>query len=136
MLVNDTTSAASMLARLRAHGARIAIDDFGTGYSSLAYLSNLCADVVKIDRSFVHEMSTNEDHQALTRTILSLAAGLKMTSIAEGVETDADYTSLTDLDCPYVQGYLFSRPVEAGALGALFQSIKPPASTAIDPAAS
>ena len=100
---------------------RIAIDDFGTGYSSLAYFQSLCVDVVKIDRSFVRDLGTNTDHQALTRTILSLVEGFEMTAIAEGVETDGELAELSHLGCRFAQGYLFSRPVEAAALHVLFE---------------
>ena len=126
MLVDDTEHATSALAVLRARGVRVAIDDFGTGYSSLAYLRSLSADVVKIDRSFVHDLSTNPDHQALTRTILTLAQGLEMSAIAEGLETEADFAALVRLGCPYAQGFLFSRPVPADALAALFAEMTRP----------
>ena len=129
MLVSDITRTASALAPLRARGVRVAIDDFGTGYSSLSYLRSLCADVVKIDRSFVDGMSANRDNEALTRSIISLAASLGMSTIAEGVETALDYGALTALDCPYVQGYLFSKPVDPATLAGLFESID--ASTAV-----
>ena len=80
MLVDDRMNARSILGRLREAGVRIAIDDFGTGFSSLSYFQSLCVDVVKIDRSFVRDLGTNADHQALTRTILSLADGFAMTA--------------------------------------------------------
>ncbi|MDP2291957.1 MAG: EAL domain-containing protein [Actinomycetota bacterium] len=111
MLVDDSANARTTLARLRQLGVRIAIDDFGTGYSSLAYLRSLSVDVVKIDQSFIRDLGTNTDHQALTRTILALADGLDMTAIAEGVETDREFDELTRLGCLYAQGYLFSRPI-------------------------
>ena len=124
MLVDDTTNARQVLSRLRDVGVRVAIDDFGTGYSSLAYFQSLCVDVVKIDRSFVRDLGTNTDHQALTRTILSLVDGFAMTAIAEGVETDGELAQLSHLGCRFAQGYLFSRPVEATALHALFEHAK------------
>jgi diguanylate cyclase (GGDEF)-like protein len=121
MLVDDCANARSVLTRIRDFGVRVAIDDFGTGYSSLAYFQSLCVDVVKIDRSFVRDLGTNTDHQALTRTILSLAVGFEMTAIAEGVETDHEFAELSRLGCPYAQGFLFSRPVASDALHQLFQ---------------
>ena len=123
MLVDDTTNARQVLSRLRDVGVRVAIDDFGTGYSSLAYFQSLCVDVVKIDRSFVRDLGTNTDHQALTRTILSLVEGFEMTAIAEGVETEGELTHLSHLGCRFAQGYLFSRPIEAAALHALFERV-------------
>jgi diguanylate cyclase (GGDEF)-like protein/PAS domain S-box-containing protein len=121
MLVDDSVNARSMLTRLRDLGVRIAIDDFGTGFSSLAYFQSLCVDVVKIDRSFVCDLDTNTDHQALTRTILSLADGFAMTAIAEGVETDQELAALSRLGCQYAQGFLFSRPVAPAELRELFE---------------
>ena len=121
MLVDDRVNARSMLSRLRDVGARVAIDDFGTGFSSLSYLQSLCVDVVKIDRSFVRDLGTNSDHQALTRTILSLADGFDMTAIAEGVETDRELAELSRLGCLYAQGFLFSRPVAPDQLHRLFE---------------
>ncbi len=114
-----------MLAQLGALGIRIAIDDFGTGYSSLAYLRQLAVDVVKIDQSFVRDLDTNSDHQALTRTMLALAEGLSMVAIAEGVETDAELAVLQRLGCEFAQGYLFSYPVTAEAIGRLLMPAEP-----------
>jgi diguanylate cyclase (GGDEF)-like protein/PAS domain S-box-containing protein len=121
MLVDDGGNASDVLAQLRAVGIRIAIDDFGTGYSSLAYLRQLAVDVVKIDQSFVRDVDTNSDHQALTRTMLALADGLSMTAIAEGVETTDELGELRLLGCGFAQGYLFSYPVPAEALLALLE---------------
>jgi diguanylate cyclase (GGDEF)-like protein/PAS domain S-box-containing protein len=120
MLVDEKVNARSILSRLRALGARVAIDDFGTGFSSLSYFQSLCVDVVKIDRSFVRDLGTNMDHQALTRTILSLAEGFEMSAIAEGVETDREFAELSRLGCPFAQGFLFSRPVSPDVLRELF----------------
>ena len=75
---------------------------------------------MKIDRSFVRDLDTNTDHQALTRTVLSLANGFDMTAIAEGVETDRELTELSRLGCHFAQGFLLSRPVTADALHNLF----------------
>ena len=121
MLVDDRMNARSILTRLREAGVRIAIDDFGTGFSSLSYLQSLCVDVVKIDRSFVRDLGTNADHQALTRTILSLADGFAMTAVAEGVETDRELAELLHLGCQFAQGFLFSRPVAPDSLHQLFE---------------
>ena len=121
MLVDDCANARTVLTRIRDFGVRVAIDDLGTGYLSLAYFQSLCVDVVKIDRSFVRDLGTNTDHQALTRTILSLAVGFEMTAIAEGVETDHEFAELSRLGCPYAQGFLFSRPVASDALHQLFE---------------
>ncbi|MGB8859175.1 MAG: EAL domain-containing protein [Ilumatobacteraceae bacterium] len=119
MLIDDDALVGDVLAQLSAVGIRIAIDDFGTGYSSLAYLRQLAVDVVKIDQSFVRDLDTNSDHEALTRTMLALADGLSMVAIAEGVETDEELSVLQRLGCEFAQGYLFSYPVSAEAIGRL-----------------
>ena len=106
---------------MRDAGVRIAIDDFGTGFSSLAYLQSLCVDVVKVDRAFVRDVDQNSDHQALTRTILSLADGFEMTAIAEGVETEQELEEITRLGCQYAQGFLFHRPLAPENLRELFE---------------
>ena len=121
MLVHESASNRELLTRLRDAGARIAIDDFGTGFSSLAYLQSLCVDVVKIDRAFVRDVDTNSDHQALTRTILSLAEGFEMTAIAEGVETDNELAEINRLGCRFAQGFLFHRPLAPKKLRELFE---------------
>ena len=121
MLVNESVGARALFARIREAGARIAIDDFGTGFSSLAYLQSLSVDVVKIDRAFVRDVDTNSDHQALTRTILSLADGFEMSTIAEGVETEQELAEINRLGCRYAQGFLFHRPLPAESLRELFE---------------
>jgi EAL domain-containing protein (putative c-di-GMP-specific phosphodiesterase class I) len=90
---------------------RIAIDDFGTGYSSLSYLHNLPVDVLKIDRSFVAKMGRADDGHEIVRTIITLAHGLGMSVVAEGVENLCQLEALRDLGCEYGQGYYFSAAV-------------------------
>jgi diguanylate cyclase (GGDEF)-like protein/PAS domain S-box-containing protein len=123
MLLDNNAQVRSTVDELRALGIRIAIDDFGTGYSSLAYLHQLAIDVVKIDQSFVHNIDEDPDKQALTRTMLALADGLEMSSIAEGVETEDELYELVRLGCKLAQGYLFSRPVSADDLLKQFASM-------------
>ena len=100
-----------LLQDIKAFGIKISMDDFGTGYSSLNYLHKLPLDTLKIDRSFVNELGVNSDKLSLTRTIVSLAQSLRMDVIAEGVETKEQQAILTELNCEYGQGYLFSKPV-------------------------
>ena len=121
MMVQESASNREILARLRDAGSRVAIDDFGTGFSSLAYLQSLCVDVVKIDRAFVRDVDTNSDHQALTRTILSLADGFELTAIAEGVETGNELAEINRLGCRFAQGFLFHRPLAPEVLRQLFE---------------
>ncbi len=120
MLLGNNTHVRTTVDELRALGIRIAIDDFGTGYSSLAYLRQLAIDVVKIDQSFVRDIDSDTDHKALTQTMLALADGLAMSSVAEGVETEAELSELVNMGCRYAQGFLFSRPLPGSVLVAEF----------------
>lgn len=119
LLMNHSLRVRETLTALRQLGIKLHIDDFGTGYSSLAYLQRFDADTLKVDRSFVMRMLENSDSAELVRTIINMAHNLKMKVVAEGVETNEQYTQLRDLGCEYVQGYLFSKPVPA-ASAALF----------------
>jgi EAL domain-containing protein (putative c-di-GMP-specific phosphodiesterase class I) len=96
---------------LRDTGARIAMDDFGTGYSSLSYLARLPIDTLKIDRSFINTITERQDDVAIATAIISLAQSLGLTTIAEGVETRAQYDLLRRLGCDQIQGFLFSPPI-------------------------
>jgi diguanylate cyclase (GGDEF)-like protein len=107
------------LQRLRALGVEIAIDDFGTGYSSLAYLTKLPVQKLKIDRAFVNRMLSDPDIMTLSQTIISLAHSLRLTVVAEGVETEEQANILRLLRCDEMQGYLFSRPVPFEGISAL-----------------
>ena len=105
-----------LLRDIRALGLSLSIDDFGTGYSSLAYLKRFPVQCLKIDRAFIRDLGHDEDSLAIVRTIISLCHGLKMTVVAEGVETVAQLELLRSLDCHAYQGFLFSKPVEADAV--------------------
>jgi diguanylate cyclase (GGDEF)-like protein/PAS domain S-box-containing protein len=117
---NDTTLAT--LHQLRDLGARISMDDFGTGYSSLSYLRSFPFDKIKIDRSFINDLSTGDEAVAIVRAILNLASSLKMTTTAEGVETAEQKRLLQATGCDEMQGYLFSRPRTAADISELFKS--------------
>jgi EAL domain-containing protein (putative c-di-GMP-specific phosphodiesterase class I) len=108
-----------MLTALRATGIRIAIDDFGTGYSSLSYLQRFPLDTLKIDRSFVHQATTNPKTAAIAITVIQMAHQLELQVVAEGVETLAELTFLQEHACDVAQGYWFSRPVPATAFAHL-----------------
>ena len=113
--VDDPDGARMILETLKALDTNLAMDDFGTGYSNLAYLQKLPIDVLKIDRSFVTDMSANRDNHAIVSTILSLASALGMKTTAEGVETAEISTALKQLGCTNAQGYFFARPLEFDA---------------------
>lgn len=101
------------LAELHAMGVRFAIDDFGTGYSSLSYLQRLPIDQIKVDRSFVMDMTTNGENAVIVRSILDLAHSLGMEVVAEGVETSTIRDTLEEMGCDLIQGYHVCRPVDA-----------------------
>ena len=110
IMENVKHSVASLLV-LRAMGLSIAIDDFGTGYSSLSYLSRLPVDTLKIDRSFVADMTVRETGHVLVSTIINLARSLKLKIVAEGVETEEQAQMLRLLGCDEMQGFLISKPL-------------------------
>lgn len=99
------------LGRLREMGVALSVDDFGTGYSSLSYLQRLPLDFLKVDRSFVRELSTNPESEAIVQAIVQLGHTLGMRVIAEGVETAEHLRRLRELGCDLYQGYHFSRPL-------------------------
>jgi EAL domain-containing protein (putative c-di-GMP-specific phosphodiesterase class I) len=109
-LVSNLDFAVSVISRCRAMGVQVAVDDFGTGYSSLNYLRHFSVDTLKIDRSFVRPVHTEEDNRKILRTIRDLAHALNMTIVAEGVEDLGQMRMLRDLGLECAQGYLFSRP--------------------------
>ena len=117
-LMRDTGRAADLLSTLRAQGIRIALDDFGTGYSSLAYLKHLPIDVLKIDKSFVTDVASSLQDQAIVISVITLARSLKMQVLAEGVETEAQCAFLRDNGCDSIQGYLLSKPLGCSELEA------------------
>ncbi|MBA2125927.1 GGDEF domain-containing protein [Hyphomicrobium methylovorum] len=119
VLIKDRDLATTTLNQLKKLGARIAIDDFGTGFSSLSYLQSFPFDKIKIDRSFVSDISNQKRSATLRRSIIQLGYNLGMTSVAEGVETEAQYAKLRSEGCVEAQGFLFSRPIPAAAVRAL-----------------
>ena len=94
---------------------KIANDDFGTGYSSLSYLKRFPIDTLKIDKSFINEITTDEDEAAIVKAIVMMGHALGLTVIAEGVETPEQLAYLTTLGCDLIQGYLFSTPLPTEA---------------------
>ena len=124
VLLQDTESTVGTLDELRDLGVRISMDDFGTGYSSLAYLQKFPFDKIKIDRSFVRDLSERPQSLAIIRAVTALSTSLGMKTTAEGVETEEQLQKLKEEGCTEVQGYLFSKPVPATQAALLLQSRK------------
>lgn len=118
-VVRDFRIAARLISELNERGVRVLLDDFGTGYSSLSYLRDLPFHAVKIDKSFIHKMTTQARDFGLVRSIVSLVHYLGMECVAEGIETQEQLDLVSMMDCNYWQGYLFSRPVPASEVEAL-----------------
>ncbi len=116
ILMQHTESNIATQAKITALGIRLSIDDFGTGYSSLSYLKRFSVSTLKIDRSFVNDLTTDQDDVSIVRAIIALANSLKMIVIAEGVETQEQLDILRSLGCHQVQGYFLGRPVPAATL--------------------
>jgi diguanylate cyclase (GGDEF)-like protein len=124
VLLQDTESTVRILDELRNLGVRISMDDFGTGYSSLAYLQKFSFDKIKIDRSFVKNISERPQSIAIIRAVTALSISLGMKTTAEGVETEEELQTLKEEGCTEVQGYLFSKPVPAAEAALLLESFK------------
>ena len=113
VLMQAIEASVAKLERLQSTGVKVALDDFGTGYSSLSYLKNLPIDILKIDKSFIDVLGVSESHDDLVETIIRLGQQLDMHLVAEGVETEAQLEKLKAINCDAIQGYLFSKPVDA-----------------------
>jgi diguanylate cyclase (GGDEF)-like protein/PAS domain S-box-containing protein len=145
LIMEDVKLSIETLRAIRAMGVTIAIDDFGTGFSSLSYLAKLPVTTLKIDRSFVIDMTAGPEGLALVSTIISLAHSLKLKVVAEGVETEEQSRILRLLRCDEMQGYLFSKPVPANIFEEKFlrrppddaaRAATPPAAAEGDPGRS
>jgi diguanylate cyclase (GGDEF)-like protein/PAS domain S-box-containing protein len=121
-LMLDADKTARRLERLRGLGVRIAIDDFGTGYCSFAYLRRFPIDILKIDRSFVADLSESEDARTLVRTLVRLGTDLGLITLAEGIEDSDQLAELRKQHCVAGQGYLFAQPLEPAAVEELLQT--------------
>ncbi len=121
-LLDNTDDVLNVLNRLRELGVAVSMDDFGTGYSSLGYLQKFPFDKIKIDQRFIRDIDAQADRQAIFRAVTSLASTLRMKTIAEGVETEAELACIRAAGCDEVQGYLTGRPMPAGAAMALLET--------------
>jgi EAL domain-containing protein (putative c-di-GMP-specific phosphodiesterase class I) len=123
--MTDAHRTMEILRTLRASGVRIAIDDFGTGYSSLSRLRELPVDILKIDRSFVHDIPDGKDAGTMVSAIIQLAHSLGMDSLAEGIETEEQREFLLERGCRFGQGFHFARPVPASGILSLSIPARP-----------
>ena len=119
VMMDDTESSIRQIAELRQMGVSVSLDDFGTGYSSLGYLSRFLLDKLKIDQSFVRNITSAPRSAAIVKASIALARSLNITVIAEGVETEGQLGYLRQAGCEEIQGYLFSRPVPPDELAVL-----------------
>jgi len=116
VLLEDLTIAQPMLHDLAAYGVGIHIDDFGTGYSSLSYLAQLPVQSLKIDQSFIAQLSDSNANTRVVEAIIALGKAMDLEVVAEGVETDQQYATVRRLGCDLVQGYFIARPMPAKQL--------------------
>ena len=121
VLMQNTEATIATLHRLRDLGVHVTMDDFGTGYSSLSYLRSFPFEKIKIDRSFIMDLSEGEESSAIVRAVAGLAQSLRKTSTAEGVETELQMQQVRSLGCTEMQGFLFSPPVRAAEVAALLE---------------
>jgi diguanylate cyclase (GGDEF)-like protein/PAS domain S-box-containing protein len=121
IIMKDVDRAVQTLRELKSLGVKLSVDDFGTGHSSLNYLKRFAADVLKIDRSFILDLTTDADDALITRTIIDLAHNLRMQVIAEGVESEAQLAFLQRNNCDEMQGYYYSQPLPVEACTALLK---------------
>jgi diguanylate cyclase (GGDEF)-like protein/PAS domain S-box-containing protein len=122
VLMKRAESTESILKALRARGVQVAVDDFGTGYSSLSYLRRFPIDALKIDQSFVRQITTNPDETSIVTAVISMGRSLKLRVVAEGVETQEELAFLQAHQCDEAQGYFFSRPVAAEQFAKLLET--------------
>jgi EAL domain-containing protein (putative c-di-GMP-specific phosphodiesterase class I) len=113
VMMQDAETTLTTLASLRSMGVKLSVDDFGTGYSSLAYLKRLPIDRVKIDRSFIRDITGDPDDRAIASAIIAMGHTLRLKVVAEGVETQSQLAFLRAEGCDEAQGYLFGRPMPA-----------------------
>ena len=112
-IMGDINRTMAVLEELAALGVRISVDDFGTGYSSLSYLKHFPVNMLKIDKSFISDVTTDPNDAAITAAIVAMGHALELRVVAEGVETEAQVQLLRRLGCDLIQGHFVSRPMTA-----------------------
>ena len=122
-IIREPEVAILRLEKIKSLGVKLSLDDFGTGYSSLSYLKRFPIDTLKIDQSFIRDVTTEKEDVALVQAIITMAHGLEMDVIAEGVEVREQYEFLVSHDCDTIQGYLFSRPIPADKMQAMLKKL-------------
>ena len=122
VLLDDAEETVARLDQLKALGVHLAIDDFGTGYSSLSYLRRFPVDILKVDQSFVSGLGHDPEDSAIVQAVIHMGQALRMTTLAEGVETAHHVIELRELDCDVAQGFHFARPVPAEQFEALLEA--------------
>jgi EAL domain-containing protein (putative c-di-GMP-specific phosphodiesterase class I) len=119
VLMSDAARTIKSLTDLKALGVTLSVDDFGTGYSSLAYLEQFPVDELKIDRSFIHNLTVRSDKRTLVAAMVAMGRALGLQVVAEGVETTAQLHAVRELGCDLAQGYLFATPQSSRDVSAL-----------------
>jgi EAL domain-containing protein (putative c-di-GMP-specific phosphodiesterase class I) len=138
MVMENAAETRNILSQLRELGVSLAIDDFGTGYSSLVYLKQLPIDMLKIDKGFIADLTSDADDEAITTTIITMAHSLGLSVIAEGVETQQQLDFLREHNCDEIQGFWLSQPLDEANCRAFIhswhQTSRPAAEVPIAPA--
>ena len=123
ILIDDFKEIIEKLAVLRSKGIKISLDDFGTGYSSLSYLKGLPIDTLKIDKTFIDTVITDENTRIITESIIYMVKRLGLETIAEGVETQEQFDFLNAIDCDNIQGYYLGKPMPPEGIEELIEKV-------------
>jgi EAL domain-containing protein (putative c-di-GMP-specific phosphodiesterase class I) len=129
MVMDDPAEAEQIMRSLKNLGVSLSLDDFGTGYSSLNYLRRFPVDSLKIDRSFIRDVTTDQSGASVVTSVIDIAHNLGLTAVAEGVETREQLDFLTGCGCDMFQGYLFSKPLPAEEFSILLGQVRRPSSS-------
>ncbi len=123
-LIGDTGEIVKILHQMKQIGVKLALDDFGTGYSSFGYMKDLPLDIIKLDRSLISQIATNEKEQMIVSAMVAIIHGLGIKVVIEGVETNEQFVKLKQYNCDYIQGFLFSRPLPTAEFVCYYRSMK------------